>query len=191
MPTPTISSPIPAWKRDLYVEEVEKESLRLLVARHGRFDADDIVQEILLHLWVRLDEFMASYPDPVVYARAVCRNRGIDFRRRENSQRGAGTHNQRPVLWGDAPHPETGECFFDNHDPVGDDVAELVVADLERDYRWAEIQIGVPPREFEAMRLTFVEGLTDAEAGAIMGVTRESVNRWKNSGKRRLQELLS
>lgn len=191
MPTPTVSSSIPAWKRDVYVAEVKSEVYRAMVKRHGRFDADDIVSNVLLKLWVRIDEFMADYPDPVVFARAVCRNEGVDFIRRENSQRCAGSHNQRPNVYGDQPDPVTGLTFFDGHDVVGIDIADVVIDALEQHYRWAEIQLGIPPREFEAMRLTFLEGLTDAEAGDIMGVTRESVNRWKNNGKRRLQEILS
>lgn len=191
MTNPPISSPAPAWKRDRYIEAVKSEVLRIMVKRYGRFDADDIASNTLLKLWSRIDEFMASYPDPVVFARAVCRNQAVDFRRRENSQRGAGTHNQRPVLFGDAPHPETGECFFDTHDRVGDDIADQVIAVLEQNYLWAEIQLGIPTHEFEAMRLTYLEGYSDAEAGHIMGVTRECLNRWKNGGKRRVQEMLA
>ena len=191
MTTPSLSSPSPSWKRDRYIDAVKSEVFRVMVKRHGRFDADDIVSNVLLKLWGRIDEFMASYPDPVVFARAVCRNEGVDFLRRENSQRGAGARHQRRIISGDAPHPETGVAFFDTHDVEGADIADLWIAALEQSYRWAQIQVGIPAREFEAMRLTFLEGHTDAEAGVIMGVTRECVNRWKNGGKRRLQGMLA
>ncbi len=191
MLTPTISSSIPTWKRDRYLEAVKVEAFRIAVKNHGRLEADDIVQDVLVKLWGRLDETMTAYPDPVVYARAVCRNSGIDHLRRQKSQRGSGARGGRDVISGDAPDAATGLSYFDTRESVGDDIADEVIAALENDYRWAEIQMGVPPREFEAMRLTFLDGYTDAEAGDIMGVTRESVNRWKNNGKRRLQELLS
>ena len=191
MPTTFTSSAASAWKVDRYVEAVKSEAYRALVKTHGRFDADDIVSNVLLKLWTRIDEFMAAFPDPVVFAHAVCRNEGVDFVRRENAQRCAGARNQRPNVYGHDPDPVTGLCFFDTYDEEGDDVADLVVELLDQNYRWAEIRLGIPPREFEAMQLTCLEGYSDAEAGDIMGVTRESVNRWKNGGKRRLQEMLS
>lgn len=188
---PTAISPFAPWQRDRYLEAVRSEAHRVATASYGPFDADDIAQEVATKLFPRLDETMAKYPDPVVYARAVARNEGIDHLRRGNAQRGAGAKGKRPVKSGDAPHPETGESFLDNYDVEGPDVADLVADDIETRYRGVEIQLGVPARELQAFVLTCVEGRTDAEAGVIMGVTRETVNRWKNNGRRRLQEMLA
>jgi RNA polymerase sigma factor (sigma-70 family) len=191
MPTALVSSDRPKWQVDRYVAAVRDEVLRTMVKRHGRFDADDITSNVLTKLWARIDEYMEKYPDPVVFAHAVCHNEAVDFFRKENVQRCCGARNQRTTVYGDAPNEETGLSFFDAYDKEGIDVAEMVVKVLDERYRWAEIALGIPARQLEAMRLTFVEGHTDAEAAIIMDVARESVNRWKNAGKKRLLEMLA
>jgi RNA polymerase sigma factor (sigma-70 family) len=191
MTTALISSDRPAWQVDRYVEAVRDEVVRAMVKRHGRFDADDIASDIIVKLFARIDEFMERYPNPVVFARAVCGNGAVDFFRKENAQRGAGARNKRAILCGDAPQVDTGLCFFDVYDEEGADIADVVADDLERRYRWAEIALGIPADEWEAVRLTCVEGYTDAEAAAVVGVTRECLNRRKNAGKRRIKELLA
>lgn len=191
MPTALISSDLPAWQVDRYLETVRDEVFRTMVKRHGRFDADDIASVVIVKLFARIDEFMERYPNPVVFAHAVCSNGAVDFFRKENAQRGAGARNKRAIVCGDAPHADTGLSFFDTHDEEGDDVADIVADALEGRYRWAEIALGIPADEWEAVRLTCVEGYSDAEAAAVVGVTRECLNRRKNAGKRRIKELLA
>lgn len=189
MPTPARSFPM--WQQDRYLAVVRDEALRVATAQYGPFAADDIAQDVVAKLFVRIAEMMEKYPDPVVYARAVTRHEGVDHLRRDNAQRCAGALNQRPNVYGDKPDELTGTTLFEGLDRHEADVADQVVDVLEADYRWAEIQLGVPARELQAFVLTCLEGHSDTEAGVIMGVTRETVNRWKNSGKRRLQEMLS
>lgn len=188
---PTTARSFPKWQQDRYIEAVRAEAFRVALAVYGPLAADDIAQEVVAKLFGRIDEMMEKYSDPVVYARAVTRNEAVDHMRRDNAQRCAGALNQRPNVYGDKPDALTGITVFEGLDRKNPDVAEVVVDVLDADYRWAEIQLGVPARELQAFVLTCLEGHTDTEAGVIMGVARETVNRWKNSGKRRLQEMLS
>ena len=191
MPTTSASSPTLVWTADLYVEEVRSEAFRVLVKRHARFDADDIASEVVLKLLGRLDFFMERYPNPLVFARAVCGTTAVDFVRRDNAQRCAGARNTNPNVYGDAPRADTGLSVFETCADDRVDVAGEVVQALDERYLWAELALGIPERHLEAMRLTLVEGYKDAEAAARMGLARETVNRCKNEGVRLAQELLS
>ena len=191
MPTTLTSSTTPAWKVDLYVEAVRSEAYRALLKSHGRFDADDIASEVVLKLLGRVEFFMERYANPLVFARAVCRTTAVDFTRRDNAQRCAGARNERPNVYGDKPSADTGLSFFDVHVDRDTDIADEVVQYLDEQYLWAELALGIPERQLEIMRLTIVEGFTDAEVGRKFGKTREYVNRGKNGGLHTARELLT
>lgn len=181
----------PAWVVDRYIGEVMAEATRVLVRKHTAFDVDDILGEILAKLATRIQDTMDRYPNPVVYARAVCGNQVIDFVRSQHAQRGAGARNRREVLSGDAQLEDSDSTVFDTIAAREDLLEDRVLDRLETAYREAEIALGIPADEWAALRLTDILGYSDAEAAEILGVARETVNRRKNRARQRCKELLS
>lgn len=181
----------PAWEVDRYVGEVMAEAHRILARTRSPFDADDIVGEVMAKLASRIDRTMDRYPNPVVYARAVCANQLIDFVRAQHVQRGEGARNRRKVISGDVQLPDSDSTIFDtvmSHDEL---IEDQVLDGLDEAYRQAELALGIPADQWEALRLTDMLGYSDAEAAEILGIARETVNRRKNRARKRCEELLS
>ena len=166
-----------------------------LVANRGRnsqirndADADDIIQWVVEKLIDRFVFFSSRYPDPVKFARAALGTTTIDFYRRQNSQRGSGARGTRTVVSGNhVGQDDDGVSPFDLVAAEGSDFADDLVSQMDAAYESVEIQLGLPRDEFEALWLTEVEGLTDAEAAKILGVARECVNRRKNKAIKKLR----
>ncbi|NBV74105.1 MAG: sigma-70 family RNA polymerase sigma factor [Actinobacteria bacterium] len=185
------ASSYPAWEVERYIGEVMAEATRVLVRKHAAFDVDDILGEILAKLATRIADTMDRYPNPVVYAHAVCGNQAIDFVRAQNAQRGAGARNRRKVVSGDAQLEDSDSTVFDGLVAREELLEDRVLDRLETAYREAEIALGIPSDEWEALRLTDMLGYSDAQAAEILGIARETVNRRKNRARKRCQELLS
>ena len=185
----TITSSHPVWEAENYISEVRAEATRVLSRQYAAFDVDDIASDIVLKLLERLDETMTRYPNPVVYANAVCRNQGIDFLRRQRGQRCEGARGGRKVISGDATAEGSDLCIFDILVDEGPLVDDEVLGYLGEAYLAAEIQLGIPADEWEALRLTDVLGFSDAEAAEILGIARETVNRRKNRARKLCKEM--
>jgi DNA-directed RNA polymerase specialized sigma24 family protein len=92
---------------------------------------------------------------------------------------------------GDAQLEDSDSTVFDGLVAREDLLEDRVLDRLETAYREAEIALGIPSDEWEALRLTDMLGYSDAEAAEILGIARETVNRRKNRARKRCQELLS
>lgn len=171
------------WTVDAYCDAFATEVFRvakgMLKCVHKAGDIVGIVGE---KFSLRIDFYMERYENPVVFANAVTRRTVIDYLRRENVQRGAGVHGKREVVSADAPIKGTELTAFDVEPDRFSEFEACLVSRLDDEYELAKIRLGVPTDEWDAMHLTFGCGYTDAEAGAVLGVARETVNRRKRRG---------
>lgn len=133
----------------------------LLLARVGRQDVDDLVQEVFLTAWHRL----GALRDPAAFGgwlAAIARNRATDFHRHHRSEE---------------PLPE--------HLVASDDSAVT----LEARAVLATIRT-LPVAYRDTLILRLVEGLTGPEIAAQTGLTAASVRVNLHRGMRLLREKL-
>jgi len=139
-----------------------------------------------------VQRFMNRYPTPDHAANAVASNSFVDYCRRDNAQRGHGARGTRMVI-GDEPGN------------FGDNNAESIIARqpgvvvdpeawVERDYHdgiIGEVREHISPLAWEGLVLTQINGLTQAEAAVILGVSLGHLNREISKAKKiakRMQE---
>lgn len=177
----------PSWSISSYSSATLAEAVRVAESQKWGHMASDVASEVVAKFLDDAEEIMANYPDPVVFARAVTKTTGIDYRRKMASQRGEGARQGRKVVSGDA-HDDEHSPYSESVEYAVPDFAEEAVSRLDLAYLMEQIELGLPADEFEALYLTEVLGLTDAEAGEMVGVRRECINRRKNRAKMRLKE---
>lgn len=148
--------------------------------------ASDVASEVVVKFLKNAEAIMVKYPDPIVFARAVTKTTAIDYRRKLAAQRGEGARQARRVVSGDSHEDDQVSAFATSENAVVD-FADDVANKLDAEYLLEQIALGIPADEFEALYLTEVLGLTDAEAGELVGVRRECINRRKSRAKARLE----
>ena len=136
--------------------------------------------------------------DPVKYmtrtpqhaANAIAANSAEDFRRRQLAQRGHGARNERVVI-GDEPIYQEGEEVGSVLGNVAGTVvdAEQWIEDEHLRGVIADVQSLMSPLAFEGFYLTVIEGLDQAAAAKVLGVSREHLNREMNAAKKEIQAL--
>jgi RNA polymerase sigma-70 factor, ECF subfamily len=133
----------------------------VLLARLGRDDADDLVQEVFLHAFTRLRELR----DPSAFGGWICaiaRRRATDHYRRE-----------RPT-----------EVLDDT--AVSTDRPDVVA----EAHRATEAIQSLPEAYRETLVLRLVEGMSGPEIAAVTGLTADSVRVNLHRGFRLLRERL-
>jgi RNA polymerase sigma-70 factor (ECF subfamily) len=133
----------------------------LLLARVGRQDVDDLVQEVFLTAWHRL----GALRDPAAFGgwlAAIARNRAADFHRRQHSAE---------------PLPEHLVASEDSDVMME---ALLVLATIRT----------LPMAYRETLVLRLVEGMTGPEIAAQTGLTTASVRVNRHRGMKLLRQKL-
>lgn len=171
-----------------------------LLTKCKRDELADIVSKEALDLLEKIDEVMARYPKPDVYAneRAKLGRAAADFRRRDNAQAGRGAYGTRKVLngdgvfhdhlydhWDDQPNKngKTGTNYevFAAHQP--DFVSDLVDHDeRQRLLHQALLQLSTDEREI--LSLIDGEGRTVTSVANLLGLSRETVSRKRSRALR-------
>lgn len=143
----------------------------------GSFAIEKVIRNV--------QRFMNRYPTPDHAANAVASNSFVDYCRRDNAQRGHGARGTRMVI-GDEPGnfgDGGGESLIARH-------PESIVdpeAWVEDDYRKgiiAKVREHISPLAWEGLVLTQINGLTQAEAAVILGVSLGHLNREISKAKK-------
>jgi RNA polymerase sigma-70 factor (ECF subfamily) len=133
----------------------------LLLARVGRQDVDDLVQDVFLTAWRRL----GALRDPAAFGgwlATIARNRATDFHRR---------HRESDELPDHLVAPDTSSARLEARAVLG------VIRSL-------------PPAYRETLVLRLVEGLTGPEIAGLTGLTAASVRVNLHRGMKLLREKL-
>jgi RNA polymerase sigma-70 factor (ECF subfamily) len=155
------------------MERVYRETFEATSRAAGRVlaepaDRDAIVQAVYVDL-LESRSLRASWRGGELGAwiAAIARHRALDYARRESRL---------------APLPDDGV----DAEPSRGDVDRLLAfrADLER------FAATLEPRRRELLRLRFLEGLTQVEAAARLGVPRSTLEDWEKQIKASLRERL-
>lgn len=180
----------------LYAVEFQRRLSTLLGRRFG-LDADDIAQHEVERLLRRIDEVMATYPVAEVYASVRAGHAAQDHLRRNAVQRGEGARTStdadgrvrrgRVVLSGDAPGEAVEDgCLFDRLPDSAASIAETVVDQFETHRLLEQALLTLPADQVDVLTLVDGHGYTVKEAGALLGVARETASRRRASALRSL-----
>jgi len=169
---------------ETYVKYVSAEAVRVAgSAKIGREHRDDVAQNVCLKFWSDPTHWMSKYPHPVDFARAATVNKGKDFMKSERAQRGEGAELKKQ---GGKKRPVVGMYRLDGEHI---DVADFGASPEETACgRLGANDILNQLGDIDAVivELSVIDGMTDAEIAAEVGLTRETVNRRK---KRALDDL--
>lgn len=133
--------------------------------------AEDVLQEVYLTIWNRSRSYDSSRGSPIAWLAAIARNRAIDWRR---------SHPIRPEAQIDAARE-----VADDH-PAADTAIET---GQEQDILLRHLD-DLEPRQREAIRAAFFEGLTYTELAEREGVPLGTMKSWVRRGLLRLRERL-
>lgn len=142
-------------------------------------NSDELVNRSIEKLQLRLDHYMGKYPDPVYCANALAQSAFEDFWRDEAIQSGAGARKTRHWERGDASvyadDPDAGS-LFDNEAGVMLAPESFIDTDLFLEFV-SELRIAVGDRTWSAFMSIYRDGLTQSQAAAAVGMSRETLNR--------------
>ena len=137
-----------------------------------RAEAEDVTQEALLRLWRAAPGWRAGEAKVSTWLYRVVSNLATD-RLRARSRHRQGALDDAPEVADDAP----------------DAVAQMIEAD--RQGALARALAALPDRQREAVVLRHLEGLSNPEIGAVLGVGVEAVESLVARGKRALAQALA
>lgn len=146
---------------------------RMFVARtRDEAEADDLVQELFIRL-TRTPAGPVSNPEAYLYRLAI--NLLVDNRRqRSRQQRRDGEWSQLQTL---------------HHDAAAGVAGETTIERRQRIERLARAIDELPPKTRQAFQLHKLEGLTHAEVGRRMGISKSAVEKHIMRALKRLLSL--
>lgn len=154
------------------VRELEGRLRPFVARRVNEADVDDVVQDVFLRMHRGLGGLQAEERfGPWIYS--VARSAIADHRR---------AMRRRPVP-GAAPEPELVDEVEDD-DPPGASSAELLAAYV------APLVATLPSPYREAITLTELEGLSQVDAAAMLGVPLSTMRSRVQRGRARLRDLI-
>ena len=154
----------------LLVDRLAPRVLRLATRLlQDRAEAEDVTQEAMLRLWQIAPRWQEGGAQPATWLHRVAVNLATDRLRRRRS------------------------VDIDSIDEPDDPAPAAVETMIEDDRRRAldEALAELPERQRVAVVLRHLEGMTNPEIGAAMGIGVEAVESLTARGKRRLAQLLS
>jgi RNA polymerase sigma-70 factor (ECF subfamily) len=170
--------------------ELHRLSLRRMVAVRldrrvaARVDPSDIVQEVLLDAAARLDDYLRDRPLPFhAWLRWLAADRVADaFRRHVQADR-------RSVRREEPPPADSAGRLADRLAAVTSSPS----AGLRRRERGERVRAALgrlPERDREVLSLRYLEGLSTAEAAAVLGVTEGATKVRLLRAMQRLRDLM-
>jgi RNA polymerase sigma factor CnrH len=134
-------------------------------------DAYDVLQDTFFAAWRALSRYQADRPFEF-WLRRIALNKCRDRNRRETVRRLIGAHSDEAA---DVSDPSPGPA---------------ALAEQDQEMRQMETHIGKLPRALkEPLLLTALEGLSQEEAGRLLGVTAKSIETKVYRARIRLAEL--
>lgn len=177
----------PTRSEDVYVTAVHRETVRLIVRSQGAQAPQDVAQDVVISLLGKVQTVMASYPDPVVYARAAYRHACVQAGRRDRVQRGEGSRlyeradgSRAPghqVISGDDTGPSGERSTFDTLVDGGAAFDDAVCGRLDDRRRLTEALSRVAPGDRAAYFMVRGLGYPVTEVANTIGVRRETLQR--------------
>lgn len=172
---------------DCYVVAVHREIVRLIIRQHGAQAPQDVAQDVVETLLGKLDRIMASYADPVVYARVAYQHATVQAGRRNRVQRGEGSRlftqadgtraPGRSAVSGDAVAQDGERCLFDTLEgrdaAIDEVVATYVDARRQISGAWGDLS----RRDRSAYFMVRGLGYPVTDVATSMGVRRETLQR--------------
>jgi RNA polymerase sigma-70 factor (ECF subfamily) len=138
--------------------------------------AEEIVQDVFLHLWRHADRYDASRGPLEPWLFTMARNRALDFLRlkSEKQRRREEAYEADPPPSGTAPEQP----------------AELRIDQERRAARVRALMAELPETQRRAIELAFFDGLTHSEISAALGEPLGTIKSWIRGGLSRLRETL-
>lgn len=155
--------------RSVYTE-VYPDLLRFVQRRTAPAQAEDVVAEVFLVVWRRLEDLPRSAGETRAWIFGVARNVLLNAHRSERRRDALGIRLADPTL---QPPPEAGT----------DRVISRV--DLTQAWRW------LSARDQEAIALAVFEDLTSAQAAHVLGISPVAFRLRLSRARRALRQLLT
>ena len=145
---------------------------------HDPSDAEEVLQDVFLHLWNRADTYSAEKGKPLGWLVMLTRRRAIDRLRQQSSYRRATSRYETEV------QQETDNNAFSHdrsrHQPALDDLRSLIKQQMLR----------LPPAQKQAVELTFFEGMSQREIASAVKLPLGTVKTRIELGLRKLANIL-
>ncbi|WP_200952822.1 MULTISPECIES: RNA polymerase sigma factor [unclassified Nocardioides] len=145
--------------------------LRFVARRVHRSHAEDIVGDVMLVAWRRLDDVPAELSDARAWLHGVARKTLQNSRRREER------HDAVAVRLGEVHRGE-------EHDRTD---AELVMSRVDVSAAWRRL----PATDQEALALSVLDGLTAPEAARVLGISSAAFRLRLSRARRALRRHLN
>ncbi|MBR7709472.1 sigma-70 family RNA polymerase sigma factor [Microvirga sp. SRT01] len=133
--------------------------------------AEDVLHDVYLIIWRRAGAWEPGRASPITWLATIARNRAIDWRRAQKVRR-AGPIDDASDIPDTAPDAES----------------ELVAAGERHSLRHCLEEL--EPRQGEAIRTAFFDGMTYADYAEARGVPLGTAKSWIRRGLARLKECL-
>jgi RNA polymerase sigma-70 factor (ECF subfamily) len=144
---------------------------------HDTFDAEEVLQDVFLHIWNRAETYSAEKGKPLGWLVMLTRRRSIDRLRQQNSYRRATTRFETEYLQeNDWPPAHAGV----DQQVCGDDLRTLLKQQLHR----------LPPAQKQAVELTFFGGMSQREIASTQRLPLGTVKTRIELGLRKLANTL-
>ncbi|MBC7931381.1 MAG: sigma-70 family RNA polymerase sigma factor [Rubrivivax sp.] len=144
----------------------------LLRILHSRADAEDVMQEVFLQVWLSAADFDEARGRPFTWMVILTRSRAIDRIRALSARQRAAVETQR----------EAPQCDF------SDACEDAIRSEQGRIVR--EALAALPDKQRNALLLAYFEGLSHSQIAARLGVPLGPVKTWTRSGLTKLIRLL-
>ena len=144
---------------------------------HDALDAEEILQDVFLHLWNRADTYSAERGKPLGWLVMLTRRRDIDRLRQQSSYRRATSRYETEVMQESENAPAEDRS---RHQPSLDDLRALLKQQMLR----------LPPAQKQAVELTFFEGLSQREIASKEQLPLGTVKTRIELGLRKLANIL-
>jgi RNA polymerase sigma-70 factor (ECF subfamily) len=142
---------------------------------HDSPDAEEILQDVFLHLWNRAETYLVEKGKPLGWLIMLTRRRAIDRLRQQSSYRRATTRFEAEYLQendGRIPQVDPPACRGD--------LRALLEQQLHR----------LPPAQKQAVELTFFEGMSQREIASATSLPLGTVKTRIELGLRKLANIL-
>lgn len=143
---------------------------------HHSPDAEEVVQDVFLHIWNRADTYMAEKGKPLGWLMMLTRRRAIDRLRSQSSYRRATTRFETEYLLENDDRVPQGNI---DRQATGD-LRALLKQQLNR----------LPPVQKQAVELTFFEGMSQRQVASATRSPLGTVKTRIELGLRKLSNIL-
>jgi len=144
----------------------------LLRILHNRAEAEDVLQEVFLEVWLNAAAFDETRGRPITWLVILARSRAIDRVRALSARHRAAVESQR-----EAPQWDFSDAC---EDAIKSEHGKIV----------REALAALPAKQRCALLLAYFEGLSHAQTAARLGLPLGTVKTQTRSGLTKLSELL-